>query len=63
VNTRELAAARVPFSRNFLKWAPLGLCRSIFDEEKSYTENDKKNQSLEMVDVTFVLTVPSLSIN
>jgi hypothetical protein len=32
MNTWELAF--VLFSRNFLKWAPLGFCRFIFEEGK-----------------------------
>jgi hypothetical protein len=62
MNTWELVVAFVPFSRNFLKWEPLGFRRFISDEEKWYAENEK-NQNLEMVDVTLVLTAPSLFIN
>jgi hypothetical protein len=29
----------VLFSHNFLKWASLGICGSIFDDRKSYVEN------------------------
>jgi hypothetical protein len=38
MNIWEHAVARVLFSRNFIKWAPLGFCRFIFDEGQPYAE-------------------------
>jgi hypothetical protein len=39
MSTWELAVTFVLFCRNFLKWAPLGFRRFIFDEGKWYAEN------------------------
>jgi hypothetical protein len=59
MNTWEFSVAFVLFSRNFLKWARLG----HFWWREVVRGKWKKNQNLEMVDVTLVLTAPSLFTN